>query len=135
MLGVCKGPPPIGQYGGRGQQLVRLERGIHPRSAVPLPVATRLDGSPLEGTKRYEQRDATNDTRRRMMVDQTTVVPNALFSPYVPEVFREAKPVEGKSARMKMDERLARVRSTPAAVPGVRRRLRTKQCIAYPIRN
>ena len=135
ILGACKGPPPRDQYGGRGGQLKRLRAGIHPRTFQPLPPTTKIDGSPLEGSKRYDRRDQVNEARSPAEVGATATGGDSLFVAYVPKVFEQAKPVQGKTAKEKMAERLARVRSTPAAVPGVRRRLRTKQCIAYPIRN
>ena len=82
---------------------------------------------------RYDRKDKANESRRTEPQEQGSSS-NSLFKPYTPEVFVAARPVEGKTARTKMAERLERVKSLTAGP--VRKRIRVKQSgAAYPIRN
>ena len=82
---------------------------------------------------RYDQRDKVNESRRPEQLEREAASSESLFSHYVPEVFRAARPVEGKIAKVKMAERLERVKAV-TAIP-IRRRIRVKQSVANPIRN
>ena len=83
--------------GGLRAQLTKLRAALHPVTGTGLPLAVRLDGSAVEGNGRYS-------------LLQTTVEPDVLFQPYVPQVFAESRPENGAAAAAKRRLLLGRFR-------------------------
>ena len=105
-------------------QLQKLRSGRHPKTGETLPSPTDLNGLALDSHSRYSRLD-----QRRIAANTLSLIPydsSNHFVPYVPVPDRVLRPNEGKSAKVKMDEMLCRVRRREAA--GIKRfRIRGKQ--------
>ena len=111
-------------YGGMWGLLQKLRSGRHPKTGGPLPSPTCSNGLALDSQCMYSRPD-----QRRIDANALSVVPydsSNRFVPYVPMPDRILRPSEGKSAKIKMEEMLCRVRRREAA-DSRRYRLRGKQ--------
>ena len=99
-------------YGGAWGQLCKLLRGRHPRTGTVLEPPFRDDGSPWQATGCYARLDVCVVTSQDVFFGGMV---SEGFVPYIPEALPSPKPLEGKTAREKMAERLLRVRAKEAA--------------------
>ena len=127
LLAAVGGAPvrkSLEDYGGMWGQLQKLRSGRHPKTGEPLPSPTDLNGLALDSHSRYSRLD-----QRRIAANALIVVPydsSNRFVPYVPMPDKILRPSEGKSAKIKMEEMLCRVRRREAA-DSRKHRLRGKQ--------
>ena len=125
--GFCRGTPARkgpSDYGGMWGQLQKLRNGTHPKTGRPLPAPTDSEGEPIVELRRYARLDSRNEAN-----EAQSIVPfdtSNRFVPYAPSPERTLKPNDGRSAKEKRDEMLARVRVRELEA-GKRYRLRGKQ--------
>ena len=104
-----KGP---NDYGGMWGQLQKLRNGKHPKTGKPLPEPTDSQGRPIEEHRRYARLDSRCEAANVLSIvpfDSTN-----RFTPYVPQPDKTPRPNDGRSAKVKMEEMLSRVKTREA---------------------